>query len=507
MSIYTGFEGYRDPTENEVLAHLESCPIILDTNVLLDIYTFEEPARLLALEVIDSVRDRVWIPHQVMREFWRNRHSVIADLAAPAQPIDGVRQELLAIVNSLRPDRERPEDIQAMRDTVEAQLNDLSDAIEKARGAPLNKDQLLNDTSLDPVLEKLEETLNTRVGSSFEEEEPAMVAEGLRRFAMQIPPGYKDGEEKRDQLPEQGTGDFLLWEQTLRHISSLGPQESFVLVTNDAKEDWRIAVSKPRKRSLGVRPELVAESLARTNARLVLLQQSDFYRLMTRLSQVDVAVSDSLVEASTRTASAPADSSVAPWSHAAFRRLVAELRASGSELQADVIALAARAGGFISRAEIYEFAGFSEDRSLRRFALPAQRVTLSLVEDGIVAENADAPLEAVYEGQGRTIGYRVPPEFVEYESQEQNQLSWIQAAAQVAASDPRRVWSIAELVEQIGRLGLRDLRSARTPEATLRRDLSLRDTAYFEQADGGFRLRSSAVMAEGEREPSDRDSG
>ncbi|HCS59911.1 MAG TPA: hypothetical protein DIW46_00720 [Microbacterium sp.] len=492
MSIFENFDGYRDPTEAEVLDLLASCPVVLDTNVLLDIYSFEEPARLLALDVIEAIHDRVWVPHQVMREFWRNRHSVLAELPAPGQPFDGVRNELLAIVNSLRPDRERPDDIQAMRDTVEHQLGDLSNAINKARGTPLNVDQLLTDTSLDPVLNRLETILDGRIGDPFGDEEATLIEEGLRRFQLKIPPGYKDGEEKQDQIPERGTGDFLVWEQILRHISTLNAGGSFVLVTNDAKEDWRITLARPKKRTLGVRPELVVEALARTSSRVVLLQQSDFYRLMSKLRPVDDAVSDSLVEASTRK-SAVAPGAETGWTHVAFRRLLAELREAGSSVQADVISLAARAGGFISRADIYAFAGFAEDRSLRRFALPAQRIALGLVEEGVLQEDAQPPLEAVYEGQGRTIGYRVPPEFVGFDGQREEQLTWVQAAARVAAGDPARIWTIAELVEQIGSRGLRDLSVAMMPEATLRRDLSLRDEEHFEQADGGVRLRPPSI--------------
>ncbi|MEU2030115.1 PIN-like domain-containing protein [Nocardia amamiensis] len=494
LGIYDGFEGYRDPTEEEVLALLPSCPVVLDTNVLLDIYSFEEPARVLALDVLESIRDRVWVPHQVMREFWRNRHSVIAALPSPVQPIDAVRSELLSIVNSLRPDRERPEEIQAMRTTVETQLDELAEAIDKARGNPLNVGQILLDTSLDPVIARLEQILDGRVGPSFGTEESTLVENGLKRFESKTPPGYKDGEDKADQVPERGTGDYLIWEQALRYISSLPSCDAFVFITNDAKEDWRINLSTPKKRVLGVRPELVTEALDRTGCRLVLLQQSDFYRLMGKLRPGDEAVSESLVEASTISTRDERDSTKTQWTASAYKRLLIELREAGNEVQADITSLAARAGGFITRAQIYEYAGYSEDRSLRRFALPAQRIALSLAEEGLIPEDAAPPLEAVYEGPGRTIGYRVPNEFVAFEAQQEEQLTWVSAAARVAAGAPEHVWSVAELVTEISRQGLRDISGARTPEATLRRDLALRDNLHFERVDGGFRLRTGASV-------------
>lgn len=487
LGIYEGFEGYRDPTEDEVAELLGISPVIIDTNVLLDIYGFEEPARVLALDMLEALEDRIWAPHQVVREFWRNRHGVIASIKEPAVPIETLRGELLSIVNSLRPDRERPEEIQAMRTKVETQLDDLAAAIDKARGTSLDVKKILDDTTLDPVLGRIESILEGRVGPPFDNE-PDVVDKGLERFKSKVPPGYADGQDKSEELPERGTGDYLMWEQTLQHIESMNPRPAaFILVTNDSKEDWRISITSPQKRALGVRPELVAEAIERTGVRLILLQQNDFYRLMSRKQPGNESASESLVEASALSAHVPQVTGDL-WTPLAHKKLLDELRESGNALQADIISLAARAGGFIPREEIYRFSGFGEDRSLRRFAMPAQRIALALVERGLLSEDAEGPLSAVYEGPGKTVGYRVPLEFSDFEKQSNGELTWVEAAAKVARIEPDRTWSVSELVNEIGKRGLRDLSTARTPEATLRRDLSLRDDTYFEAVDGGYRL-------------------
>lgn len=494
MSIYRGFEGFRDPDELDVLELLKRVPIVLDTNVLLEIYSFEEPSRLLALGVLEGLKDQIWIPHQVMREFWRNRHATVAAIPAPTQPIASVRNELLGIVNGLRPDSERPEDIQEIRGVIESQLSVLSAAIDKARGTPLDIGKILKDTSADPILVRFDEIFLGRIGSSFGAEEAEMIDEGLRRFETLTPPGYEDAKEKFEQLPERGTGDFLLWEQTLQYITSLDDCNAFVLVTNDSKEDWRVVIHQPRKTVLGVRPELVAEALARTGSRVIVLSQSDFYRLMAKLHPVDEVVSESLIAASRRTSDESVDGdSGGTWSYASYQRLLNDLMNGGNSIQAEVISLAASRGGFVLRAKIYEIAGFSEERSLRRFSLPAQRVALALVDEGLLRDDAAPPLEAIYEGSVKTVGYRVPNEFVEYEQVRLNstRLTWIQAAVRVAKSEPERVWSVADLVEEISNRGLRDLSDARTPEATLRRDLSQRDDVFFEDTEGGYRLKAA----------------
>lgn len=232
----------------------------------------------------------------------------------------------------------------------------------------------------------------------FGNEEPSLIEAGLKRFAAKIPPGYNDGEGRSDQRPERGTGDY---------------------------------------RALGVRPELVAEALERTGRRLVLLQQSDFYRLMSQIRPGDEAASESLVEASSL-GNYKEVSNESKWTEAAYKRLLNELNEAGNEVQAEVISLAAQSGGFVSRAEIFEYAGYAEDRSLRRFAMPAQRIALMLVEKELLSEDAPMPLEALCEGPGKAVGYRVPPEFIGYENRSAKQLTWIRAAAAVAASAPER---------------------------------------------------------------------
>lgn len=501
MSIFTGFEGYRDPTEDEASLLLQASPIVLDANVLLYIYSYEEPARKLALDVLESVKSQLWIPHQAMREFWRNRHSVIASIEEPVQPLERVRQELLNIVNGLRPDRERTEELAEIRQKIDSQLAELAAAIDAARGAPLDVKRILADSGQDPVLNRLESILQGRVGEPFEQKtEEDLIKEGLRRFVQKIPPGYEDYESKKDHIPEQGTGDFLLWEQTLKFASDLKPAKGFVLVTNDAKEDWRIVLRQPRKQILGIRPELVNEAIRRTGVGVTLLFQSDFYRLMAKLRSVDDATSKSLIVASTRTSTSGDTPEEATWSYEVYLQLLDELLITGNNAQADAIMAAANSGGFVGRATIYENAGFSEDRSLRRFSLPAQRITLKFVEEGLLRDDSNSPLEAVYEGPGKTIGYQVPPEFVAFERSRvegSGSLAWIQAAEQVALTEPGRSWSVAELVDEIRHRGLRDLSGARTPEATLRRDLSLRDGVIFEKdGNGRFRLRHSSNSEE-----------
>lgn len=68
-----------------------------------------------------------------------------------------------------------------------------------------------------------------------------------------------------------------------------------------------------------------------------------------------------------------------------------------------------------------------------------------------------------------------------------NQMSWRDAAAAVMRGT-ERVWHVSEILDAIADRGLRDFRNARTPEATLRRDLAVRGNGRFEKV-GAARFR------------------
>jgi hypothetical protein len=76
--IYDDFPGYRQVPGRELADALRSALVVVDANVLLNIYRYNESTRDDLISVLMHVGDRLWVPHQVLREFWRNRLGVLA---------------------------------------------------------------------------------------------------------------------------------------------------------------------------------------------------------------------------------------------------------------------------------------------------------------------------------------------------------------------------------------------------------------------------------------------
>jgi len=65
------------PTDEELQELWQSCTFVPDTNVLFDLYRYPKHVRTQMLSIFESVKDRVWLPHQVAMEYMRKRYEIL----------------------------------------------------------------------------------------------------------------------------------------------------------------------------------------------------------------------------------------------------------------------------------------------------------------------------------------------------------------------------------------------------------------------------------------------
>ncbi len=92
------FLGYHKHSEADLDGIWRECVFAVDTNVLLNIYRYENATREDLFRVLRHLRDRVWIPYQVAREFYTNRLDVIRDQASKYEQLSNA---LTAAIHSL----------------------------------------------------------------------------------------------------------------------------------------------------------------------------------------------------------------------------------------------------------------------------------------------------------------------------------------------------------------------------------------------------------------------
>jgi hypothetical protein len=401
--LYDDFRGCRIPTDEELDEALRTAMVVVDANVLLSLYRYNETTRDDLLELLRRIGARLWVPHQALREFWRNRLGVMSSRGA-------AREQILSVLTKQQ--QAMIEAIQRWAKVTAVPADHGEHLVRRVRGMYTELEQAISGHSPsvsrvnkglrhEPVLDALEILLRGRVGPEPDTETwQAAVAEGKARAERRKPPGYLDAEKAESELPEGPAGDYLVWKQAIDEVARRGGD--LLIVTGDEKEDWWW---RYRSDFIGPRQELVTELAALCGAQLFMMRPTD---LLRRAEVLQVKVRTESVDEAERVSRDTTSRSM--WAEAGVIALLDALDAEGQD-QALVIREAAARGGRIDREAIYDICGYEDDRMLRGFTRPAARVTRDLQAEGIVAEDVEPALTPVYVGV-KAAAFRIPAEMV-----------------------------------------------------------------------------------------------
>ncbi|MEU1249374.1 PIN-like domain-containing protein [Micromonospora arida] len=278
-----GFEQYLVPDAEVIKVGITKGLVVLDSNVLLELYRFAAPARSELFEVLEKIGERLWIPHQVRLEFHRNRLSVMSSQEESYQDvlkaIEEVRQSHAAVVARIRelakrvllPKEARDELVQL----VSRGLDDAERVMTELRAAHASPGGFAQD----PILHRLQRLFDGRVGDPLDAGEFSVACEeALRRVAAQEPPGYKDSGK------DDPTGDYLVWYQTLKEAAMRN--QPLLFVTRDAKEDWFLRL---KGQTVCGHPSLVAEARDVAGVPAIIMQTQSLLHHARSFLETDVS--------------------------------------------------------------------------------------------------------------------------------------------------------------------------------------------------------------------------
>lgn len=215
--------------------------IVLDTNVLLAPYKFSVAARESALRAIESSAGRLWIPHQVGVEFYRN-HASNRDLRSKAYA-DATKQtaQFEQLVTKHLGEGTTHEDLRkSVARVVREAVDEIKAGIEQLQSA----DTAITTPESDNVLQRIETALVGRLAAA---PDPATIRSRTEDFTnwrvpSRIPPGYED---RGKAGTARSAGDFLIWAEILEHAAA--NNLDILFVTEDGKDDWWEVVDKQKR--------------------------------------------------------------------------------------------------------------------------------------------------------------------------------------------------------------------------------------------------------------------
>lgn len=215
--------------------------IVLDTNVLLAPYKLSAAAREDALRAIESSAERLWLPHQVGVEFYRN-HASNRDLRAKAYEaaIDQTAKFEQLVTKHLGTGKTHEDLRKEIARVVRDSSSSMKTAIEQLRIA----DKAITAFGADDVLKRIEAALGSRVAPPPDSTTIRNRTEEFTswRAPSRTPPGYKD-QGKSGTVAS--AGDFLIWAEILAHAAANNLDVLFV--TEDGKDDWWEVVDGQRR--------------------------------------------------------------------------------------------------------------------------------------------------------------------------------------------------------------------------------------------------------------------
>ncbi|MGW2558677.1 PIN-like domain-containing protein [Streptomyces sp. NPDC001514] len=417
--IYDCDGAHRSPLKGDYEKVFQSGMIVLDTNVLLNLYRSNARTREDTLAVLSKLRDRLWVPHQVLTEFWRNRelrsvrhhHSTKAKETSAA--LDKARRSAQDAVERWMKEVRLKQDEDVTRAIGEGMkaFADIVDDLREIIDGQAARDALVGtaETHSDPVLTVLEPLLHGRIGEPLPTDEyDKAVQEAQKRADEEIPPGYEDF---RTKPPERAAGDYLLWVQLLKEAQQRACD--VLLVTGDVKKDWW----QTRDGDIPARPraELLVELREHANVRLYMLTPAELLTWAEELLeglQVDKDSVDDLEQLGE--ADRDNDGSEAGWTRQSLGTFVEHLRVR-YPAHAKVIIAAAANGGIVDRATAYELAGYPGDRQLKGFTRPISTVARELEDQGVLSGEESFLLHTIYGSPTEpswATGFRIPEEAV-----------------------------------------------------------------------------------------------
>ena len=249
---------YYEPTEAEIKEIWNHGIIVLDANVLLNLFRYSKNGREELIKIIKHYQDRVWLPYQVAYEFLENSEIVpaslnnaINDMAKAIDSINGTIESQLKLNNYDKYHLIKPNEL---RSEIKKFQESLRKRIEKIKSEFETVDRKI-------IVKQVTDIFNGKVGDDYSEEKlEQIIKEGEKRFKEKTPPGYKDLDEKKNAPKRHLYGDFIWWKQAIDY--SKENHCDLIIVTDDAKEDWWYKVNNETK---SPRVELIREFSKQTD--------------------------------------------------------------------------------------------------------------------------------------------------------------------------------------------------------------------------------------------------
>lgn len=244
---------YQKPSEDVEKQLWENSIFVFDSSALLNFY-YIPTTKLQEIfnEIFERIKDRLWIPNHVEFEFFKNRESVILKpisekynplkdnyLQDTKKSIDKIIKNIEDLKNNTKKEDKHPfieqkiiDDFVSKTEKFKTDYVEFEKTTTKLLEEQIEKIKAIKQDDI--VLNSF--TKYFKVGRKYNYSEIIeIIKEGKLRYEYQIPPGYKDIDDK-EKIGIQIFGDLIIWKQIIEFAKDT--KKPILLIVDDLKQDW-----------------------------------------------------------------------------------------------------------------------------------------------------------------------------------------------------------------------------------------------------------------------------
>ncbi|MEH7117193.1 PIN-like domain-containing protein [Neobacillus vireti] len=292
LEHFKGFIGYTDVELKELWG---KAIFVVDTNILINFYkyTSKESTKSL-LDILRKLKDadRLWIPHQVALEYFFNYED---NMFKPHEGYDLLGKELVKLKEDAKKTLSavKSKHPYIMTEKYQFYIDDLNHSNDLIQN--MLKDEVENLPDSKIIQKDLFDLLDGIVGEPYSQKEiDAIEKAGKERYQHDVPPGFKDKNDKNKQgyrtygdfKYQQLYGDLIVWHQIMDRAKKEESQTSIILITEDRKDDWW---EKDKGQIKRPHPQLIQEFLNKTQQNFYMYRTDSFLRYAIDYLGADVS--------------------------------------------------------------------------------------------------------------------------------------------------------------------------------------------------------------------------
>ncbi|MBN3797942.1 PIN domain-containing protein [Burkholderia sp. Ac-20392] len=267
------FEFFR-PTKAETAALWKDADFVFDTNVLLNLYRMSAETSKEMRQILNRIKNRLFLPHQVGVEFFRHAEE---EIAVQVNAFESVKARLKKIPGDFGKDLIRHPciPINGIKEALEKCVAEQIEIVKKSQ----NENQINFLVHDDPILSELTSLFEeSSAGASSAEEDDEINDKVEARVKENLAPCYTTVPAKINSAINPHRGDGRVWFQILKYAEK--KKNPIIFVTGDLQENWwRMVKLGNNEKPIGPHFALIRDVTSITQNKFWMYTQEQFLEM------------------------------------------------------------------------------------------------------------------------------------------------------------------------------------------------------------------------------------